>query len=453
MRALKTHMYMRISVGIFAITAWAVACGTSSAEPQDTHVDAGFDAGSTLDTGTLPALDAAAELPDAPADALAPIPEGCDEMQVRSVSNGTMLSSGPFYSRHNVGGVQARLVVSDSPWPEFPLTSGYLVLDRSLSRPTPTSPVILPLTDPNQRTSKHFVMLRFATAQGANASLISIGGSVTLTDVVNDEQFAGYADNLRFTQVEFSREDNVTSSTRVVPGTKVCVFIRHFEFDTRMPKGCDPDKIFSCGAGQTCMAVNLGASDGFCVKSNATLADGAPCTADPLSGDSNCAVGSVCRTTGPLKEHPAKCLKRCDMYSSSNTCGANQICDVYGVCVPTNETWDGNNYHPEIAIGSECGIYDGWTPTTSSRCGSPGGPPAHCFDADYMNSGPSLCVPYVRARPECNSIAGWGPGTWSSPSEYVHDISLTHCTPEKPVRWLQSADAGAADASTADASP
>ena len=226
-------------------------------------------------------------------DAATPIPDGCVEIMATEVKNCTQFVDG---ARWGYFGTRLRMTTPTSPIAGYPNMVSGVWLDQPVARPSSSTPVTLAVgsADANQLTAPNLAMVYAYNSDNTKwVQFVATEGSVTLTAATNDEQVAGAVSNLKFVEVEQSIEGNGWRSTRAIPGGR-CLFLRHQNFDTRVAGGCDPAVAASCGAGKTCKPLNRLASDGVCVDSTGTLAPGASCTLDPVTGASARGVGSVC---------------------------------------------------------------------------------------------------------------------------------------------------------------
>lgn len=343
--------------------------------------------------------DAGSEI-DSSVPALEP-PTGCKEVTLGQIRNGVMFTPPRW-------GVQTGTTLEAtgaSPFTSLPNVRFSLSLSQPVPRPSNGQALHLPLGSASLKPdeSAHFALYQALDDKNViHVQMYSQSGTLTLTDVVNDEQVRGDIDNLVLRRVIVSREGNwIPDAQLVEPPYGICLFVRHADFDTRQPGGCDPSVFSSCGAGRTCQAINGGGTDGICVASRGTIADGELCTPDAATGDSDCAEGSVCRAPDQFGDSPTRCLKRCNRVGPAKQCADNFVCGAFGTCMPLGGLFYGaHDLRGQVAIGGDCGQYDSFPHEKTAFCGDEKRL-GFCADYDANGPEPSRCLPFSTGRADC----------------------------------------------------
>lgn len=348
---LKSFVLSR-GVGAFALAGLAVACGSSH-----------DDSNSSLD------------------DALVQGPGGCGVVQIDALENGLQ--------RGGAWGVQPKLqgVLTDDQGNSLGTVSLHLRQGTEPWTAAPKGAQVVGSTGADFSSCTNCVLAWYN-----GVPYVAESGTLSFSGFTNREQLAGSLEKVTLRQVEFDKSISAVNASRIVPGGG-CLYVAKRDFDTRIEGGCDPlQTSTACGAGKTCEALNVGATDGICVKSAGSIADGAACEAD-LNGDSGCAVGSVCANQDSAGR--GVCAKRCNLQQSATGCTGGTICSGYGVCQqPANVT--GGPLLAAIKVGDTCSDAQ-----YGQACGADGNLGV-CVDVDGQSGAEKpVCAPISSLRGAC----------------------------------------------------
>lgn len=433
-------LFKRFAAGL-VLTGVAVACSSTENLPGTTQP--ALDSTAPTDSATPPADSAAA------ADA-APfvVPAGCTEIQLGTLRGAMQLTPNNWDRQPRVLGNPTADLVGRSVLPP-PMADGGTAADAGAAPdagPALAAPddfalfLRAPVAAPNGLPVDLKVGgadLNFATCATcarlivdngvANNIFMAESGNFHLTAMVNDHQFAGTLENVVLREVTLETVNGPIKATRAL-ANGACYYVRSTTVDARVAAACDPTKAAtSCGAGKTCIATNIGGTDGVCVASNATLADGAECTpAD--NGDSDCAVGSVCNSSRFTPDRTERCMKRCNITDTVSGCPVGRFCSGFGQCELPESVVDGPLLQT-VEIDQVCTAAQ-----NEYLCGHDGAL-GICKDVDGEGPGPIVCRALATQRAQCLKRSTpdqlWEMGYFGFPKDY----SLGFCYPRPPMSF------------------
>lgn len=355
------------------------------------------------------------------------VPTGCTEIQLGELKNGTQPSPASWSVQPRVVG--APLANLGGALPDTVM----IQLRQAATIPANDKRATEPLGNAaaDYSTCVNCMRLLVDSKDGAAAhSFVAESGTISIDAASNREQFSGRVSNVVLREVEFDKSETPVHASRKVVGGQ-CYFVRQAKWDTRVALGCDPARpTSSCGAGQTCEATTMGATDGRCVRSAGTSALGAACTAAP-SGDSNCAPGLVCQRSRAeeLAGQAPTCHQRCQPFQTPTGCEGPNVCTDHGLCVAPAFAF-GGPHDASIAIGAQCPL------GRAHACGKDGAL-GFCADvrpwreAEATPNVPSAyrCYPFSVRRGVCLATnSQWELGYQSVGS----DATMGFCYPRTP---------------------
>ncbi|WP_246357504.1 hypothetical protein [Pyxidicoccus fallax] len=316
-------------------------------------------------------------------------PEGCTEITLGELKNGTELSPVLWGSQPTFRGEFTTNLgdpaVADTAFIRLDVNTGPGLYDLSAG-------------GTNLFTCEQCVWgFQDSGKAGAQKMFVAESGALLLALEVSPQETIGALSNVVLREaVRATPTAAPYTGSAPVPGGE-CRWIRFATWNTVRPGGCDPREgsLTANLPNLTCVPENYAADDGTLEKSLGTKTQGEACTYTPAASEhelatTDCAQGFAC--SGAYTEE-RQCLATCDFMAADPGCPTGTVCGVYGLCIEQAVMEPiGFAFDPAL-IGETCAGF-------AEFCGVEG---ARGACADVTGSGNWKCYRYARARSECGA--------------------------------------------------